>query len=118
MPLDQRIREGEARDIKPRARRPACRCRPSSSRGELSERISRVATERTAMARSSRRSMAAYGRLIMQIRMLCAVLGAFLATEATADDTSLDDIVVVATRAPTPLSQIGNSVTVIDQAAI
>jgi vitamin B12 transporter len=54
----------------------------------------------------------------MQIRMLCAVLGAFLAAAAMADEPSLDDIVVVATRAPTPLSQIGNSVTVIDQAAI
>lgn len=54
----------------------------------------------------------------MQIRMLCAVLGAFLAAVATADDTSLDDIIVVATRTPTPISHIGNSVTVIDEATI
>src|SRR5580693_238490 len=54
----------------------------------------------------------------MQIRMLCAVLGAFLAAVATADDTSLDEIVIVATRTPTPISHIGNSVTVIDQAEI
>lgn len=54
----------------------------------------------------------------MHIRMPCAVLGAFLAAVATADDTSLDDIVIVATRTPTPISHIGSSVTVIDQAEI
>jgi vitamin B12 transporter len=54
----------------------------------------------------------------MQIRMLCAILGAFLAAVAAADDTSLDEIVIVATRTPTPITHIGNSVTVIDAAAI
>jgi vitamin B12 transporter len=33
-------------------------------------------------------------------------------------DTSLDEVVVVANRAPVPLSKIGNSVTVLDEAAI
>ncbi len=54
----------------------------------------------------------------MQIRMLCAVLGVFVTAVATAEDSSLDDIVIVATRTPTPISHIGNSVTVIDQAEI
>ncbi len=54
----------------------------------------------------------------MSARLLCAVLGASIAAIAPADDTSLDEIVVVATRTPVPISHIGNSVTVIDAAAI
>ncbi len=37
---------------------------------------------------------------------------------ATAADSSLDEVVVVANRAPEPLSKVGNSVTVLDDAAI
>ncbi|HEY7888396.1 MAG TPA: TonB-dependent receptor [Steroidobacteraceae bacterium] len=42
------------------------------------------------------------------------------AAHATADSggTSLDEVVVVANRAPAPLSQVGNSVTVLDDQAI
>ena len=40
------------------------------------------------------------------------------AAPAGPNDDSLDEIVVVANRAPEPLSKIGNSVTVLDQAAI
>jgi vitamin B12 transporter len=54
----------------------------------------------------------------MSVRILCAVLGASIAAVAPADDASLDEIVIVATRTPTPISHIGNSVTVIDQAEI
>jgi vitamin B12 transporter len=54
----------------------------------------------------------------MSVRIPCAVLGACIAAVAPADDGSLDEIVIVATRAPTPISRVGNSVTVIDAAAI
>jgi vitamin B12 transporter len=58
----------------------------------------------------------------MQTLMRCAASGVALcvslAAGAPADDASLDDIVIVATRSPTPLSHIGNSVTVIDAPAI
>ncbi len=54
----------------------------------------------------------------MFVRLLCVLLGASIAAMAPANDTSLDEIVVVATRSPTPISHIGNSVTVIDAAAI
>ena len=40
------------------------------------------------------------------------------AAPAASNEDSLDEIVVVANRAPEPLSKIGNSVTVLDQAAI
>ncbi len=40
------------------------------------------------------------------------------ATSSDSIDTSLDEVVVVANRAPEPLSKVGNSVTVLDQQAI
>ena len=54
------------------------------------------------------------------------VLGAWIAVTpciaqaaaSESNDTSLDEIVVVANRAPEPLSKVGNSVTVLDQQAI
>lgn len=63
----------------------------------------------------------------MHNRILRTAIGATLAASAGlaasqpalgADDGALDELVVVATRRPTPLGQIGNSVTVIDAAAI
>ena len=63
-----------------------------------------------------------YGGFNMHFRIPCAVIGASLGVStgaaALADDASLDEIVIVATRSPTPLSHIGNSVTVIDALAI
>src|SRR5580704_11995883 len=41
-----------------------------------------------------------------------------VARSAPAEADMLDDVVVVANRAPEPLSKIGNSVTVLDSAAI
>jgi vitamin B12 transporter len=55
---------------------------------------------------------------------LAALSGPALAQTAVegsgtaARETSLDDIVIVATRSPTPVTHIGNSVSVIDEAAI
>ncbi len=56
---------------------------------------------------------------------VCAVFGIALldlslaqAVRADANDESFDEIVVVANRAPEPLSKVGNSVTVLDAAAI
>jgi vitamin B12 transporter len=54
------------------------------------------------------------------------VLGAWMtftpliagAASSESNDTSLDEVVVVANRAPEPLSKVGNSVTVLDQQAI
>ncbi len=48
---------------------------------------------------------------------LCASSG-LAAAPAGASDSSIDEIVVVANRAPAPLSKIGNSVTVLNDAAI
>ncbi len=63
-----------------------------------------------------------------QLRQACAVAccvpviihsaSAQVAPPAAPSDESLNEIVVVANRAPEPLSRIGNSVTVLDQAAI
>ncbi len=39
-------------------------------------------------------------------------------SDADSSDTSLDEVVVVANRAPEPLSKVGNSVTVLDQQTI
>jgi len=39
-------------------------------------------------------------------------------TESSSSDDGLDEVVVVANRSPEPLSKVGNSVTVIDEAAI
>jgi vitamin B12 transporter len=47
----------------------------------------------------------------------CALVS-WTAQAALTDDSSLDEIVVVANRAPEPLSKVGNSVTVLDQRAI
>jgi vitamin B12 transporter len=49
-----------------------------------------------------------------------SVLGIAIAPPALAaeNDDSLDEVVVVANRAPEPLSKVGNSVTVLDQPAI
>jgi vitamin B12 transporter len=52
---------------------------------------------------------------------LCAPIAFNIITAWSADsnsDDSLDEVVVVANRAPEPLSQVGNSVTVLDRQAI
>jgi vitamin B12 transporter len=53
---------------------------------------------------------------------LCASVAFYILIVPTAWSTdsedSLDEVVVVATRAPEPLSKVGNSVTVLDQQAI
>jgi vitamin B12 transporter len=60
----------------------------------------------------------------MQIRIRCAAAAVALAAFAsnsrseTAADGGLDEIVVTATRSPQPESRIGNSITVIDAAAL
>ncbi|HEX3846904.1 MAG TPA: TonB-dependent receptor [Steroidobacteraceae bacterium] len=46
------------------------------------------------------------------------VLSAVGAARAETTDGSIDEVVVVATRAPEPLSKVGSSVTVLDEAAI
>jgi vitamin B12 transporter len=51
------------------------------------------------------------------IRAAAAAAFVFLSTSAIAD-TSLDEVVVVATRSPESLDKIGNSVTVLDQQTI
>src|ERR1700712_1925609 len=55
----------------------------------------------------------------------CALGACFVSTSSIAEtstgsapDDALNEIVIVANRAPEPLSKIGNSVTVLDQAAI
>jgi vitamin B12 transporter len=48
----------------------------------------------------------------------CSASIASAETVSTSSDEAVDEIVVVANRAPEPLSKIGNSVTVIDDAAI
>ena len=60
-------------------------------------------------------------RLAIAASALCgiAILSTSLAQSARADnDDSFEEVVVVANRAPEPLSKIGNSVTVLDAAAI
>jgi vitamin B12 transporter len=49
---------------------------------------------------------------------LSAVLVRPAHSDADSSDTSLDEVVVVANRAPEPLSKVGNSVTVLDQQTI
>ncbi len=54
--------------------------------------------------------------------LICALLSFYLVIVPTAqsadDEESLDEVVVVANRAPEPLSKVGNTVTVLDQQAI
>jgi vitamin B12 transporter len=73
------------------------------------------------------RIVAGQGSSLVNYRAFIAVIAAaflFLSTNRIAcsapaeSDTPLDDIVVVADRAPEPLSRIGNSVTVLDENVI
>jgi vitamin B12 transporter len=60
------------------------------------------------------------GRKTLKPAVLLALtmLGAFGVAHAVTSDESIDEVVVVATRAPEPLSKIGSSVTVLDESAI
>src|SRR5579871_4628775 len=103
------------------------------SRGVLIERNSRVATEwpcsradvsRSFRSRGRRRRMRhgviTKGESTLKPAALLALtmLGAFGAARADNSDGSIDEVVVVATRAPVPVSKIGSSITVLDETAI
>src|SRR5579863_1100641 len=128
------------RGFEPQARRPACRGRPieqpgCAARAELTEwrhgprgrAWRRVTFARAESAGVLPRDPPGYAQLgssalKRRIAFLPATVALILsATQASAQpaadsaDTSLDEVVVVANRAPVPLSTVGNSVTVLDE---
>jgi vitamin B12 transporter len=48
----------------------------------------------------------------------CAFVSAIASAEMAAASESIEEVVVVANRAPTPVDKVGNSVTVLDQSDI
>ncbi|MFI4891675.1 MAG: TonB-dependent receptor plug domain-containing protein [Steroidobacterales bacterium] len=61
---------------------------------------------------------AAIGAVLIALPCLSTAQSAMPAATAAAPEPLVDEVVVVATRSPTPLVKVGNSVTVIDEAAI